>query len=263
MRMSPLLFVLLTVPASAEYAEVHGTHIYYEVHGQGSPVVLLHGGLATIHLSFEKQIPVLASRHRVVAIEQIGHGHTGDVPGRDFSYEAMTEDTAALLERLGVRNADIIGWSDGGQIALRLALTHPDRVRRLAVSGVEPSAATPEERQRQRRSSQDLSPDMWPEAREEYARVSPDGPQHWTTFFAKLRAMWGGPSRGIWEGELAQIKARTLIIAGDRDNVERHARIFRRITGARLCILPGTGHATFSSRPDWLNPIILDFIDRD
>jgi pimeloyl-ACP methyl ester carboxylesterase len=263
MRLSPLLGLLLAAPAAAEYADLHGIHMYYEVRGQGPTVVLLHGGLATIRLSFEKQIPILARSHRVVALEQIGHGHTGDVPGRNFSYEAMTEDTGALLGQLGVRGADVIGWSDGGQIALRLALTHPEQVRRLAVSGVELTAATPEETQRRRRFYERLSPDVWPEARKEHARVSPDGPEHWLTFFAKMRAMWGSPSQGITQGELALIKARTLIIAGDQEDVERHVRIFRGIAGASLCILPGTGHVTFPNRPDWLNPIILDFLDRD
>ena len=87
----------------------------------------------------------------------------------------------------------------------------------------------------------------------EYARVSPDGAQHWSVVFGKFRAMWAKPSRGISERELASIKAPTLIIAGDKENVERHVRIFRGIAGAELCFLPATGHATFPDRADWLN----------
>jgi len=259
-----LLFsLLLTPPASGEYAQVRRIKMYYEIRGEGRPVVLLHGGLATIRLSFEKQIRVLARNHRVVAIEQIGHGHTADVAGREFTYEGMAEDTAALLTQLGIRNADVIGWSDGGQLALRLALTHPELVRRVIVSGVGLDATMPEDVERRKHANEALSSDLWPEASDEYAQVSPDGAQHWPIFFAKVRAMWANPSRGISERELADIKAPTLIIAGDKENVERHMHIFRGITGAKLCILPGTGHATFPDRANWLNPIILEFLDQN
>jgi pimeloyl-ACP methyl ester carboxylesterase len=263
MRISVLLAVLLAVPAFGEFAEVHGVKMYYEIHGEGRPVMLLHGGLASIHLSFAKQIPVLARNHRVIAIEQVGHGHTPDVVGRNFTYEDMTEDTAALMGQLGIANADVIGWSDGGQLALRLAATHPELVRRVIASGVGLNAATPEDAARVKRSMELLAPGFWPAAVDEYKRVSPDGPEHWPVFFAKVRAMWAGASRGIAEQDLAKIKAPALIIAGDQENVERHTHIFRRIAGAKLCILPATGHGTFMDRPDWLNPILLEFLDHN
>jgi pimeloyl-ACP methyl ester carboxylesterase len=263
MRISALLAILVAVPAFGEFAEVHGVRMHYEIHGEGRPLVLLHGGLASIRLSFAKQIPALARNHRVIAIEQIGHGHTPDVAGRNLTYEDMTEDTAALLGQLGIQNADVIGWSDGGQLALRLAVTHPELVRRVVASGVGLSAATPEEAARVKRSMELLAPGFWPAAVDEYKRVSPDGPEHWPVFFTKVRTMWAGASRGISEKDLVKIKAPTLIIAGDQESVERHTHIFRGIAGAKLCILPGTGHATFADRADWLNPILLDFLDHD
>jgi pimeloyl-ACP methyl ester carboxylesterase len=259
-----LLGLLFALPASAEYADVHGMKMYYEVHGAGRPVVLLHGGATTIRLSFEKQIPVLAQNHRVIAIEQMGHGHTADVPGRDFTYEGMTEDTAALLNQLGIRNADVIGWSDGGRIALRLAFTHPELVRRVIASGVGLSAPTPEVAEIIRKYYEALSPETWwPPAIAEYARISPDGPEHWPVVFGKLRAMWMKPSRGVSQEDLAKIKAPTLIVAGDEESVERSTAIFRAIPGAKLCILPGTNHLTFIHRPEWMNLIILDFLDQN
>jgi len=255
-----ILFGLPTLAAFADYAEVHGIKMYYEVHGEGRPVVLLHGGTATIQTSFAEQIPVLARNHRVIAIEQMGHGHTGDVAGRELSYEGMTEDTAALLVQLGIQGADVVGWSDGGQLALRLAFTHPELVRRVVASGVGLGAVTPQMQQAMRA----LSADRWSaQVRDEYARTSPDGPQHWPVFFDKIRTMWAKPSWGISEPELGKIRAAVLIVAGDRDftRVEETTRIFRAIPGARLAILPGTDHYTFQKRPDWLNPIILDFLD--
>jgi pimeloyl-ACP methyl ester carboxylesterase len=153
-----LLGLLLPVSAFGEYAEIHGIKMYYEIRGEGQPVVLLHGGTSTIETSFSEQIPVLARNHRVIAIEQMGHGHTGDVGGRELSYEGMAEDTAALLVHLGIQNADIVGWSDGGQLALRLAFTHPELVRRVVASGVGLGAVNPQMQQAMRA----LSADTWP-----------------------------------------------------------------------------------------------------
>jgi pimeloyl-ACP methyl ester carboxylesterase len=255
-----LLGLLLPVSAFGEYAEIHGIKMYYEIRGEGQPVVLLHGGTSTIETSFSEQIPVLARNHRVIAIEQMGHGHTGDVGGRELSYEGMAEDTAALLVHLGIQNADIVGWSDGGQLALRLAFTHPELVRRVVASGVGLGAVNPQMQQAMRA----LSADTWPaHVREEYARVSPDGAAHWPVFFDKVRTMWAKPTWGISEPELGRIKATVLIVAGDRDftRVEETTRIFRMIPGARLAILPATDHYTFQKRAGWLNPIILDFLD--
>jgi pimeloyl-ACP methyl ester carboxylesterase len=141
---------------------------------------------------------------------------------------------------------------------LRLAFTHPGLVRRVVASGVQFGARNPQ-------SALTLSADRWPRAfRDEYGRVSPDGPRHWSALFAKIRLMWAKSSWGISELELARIKVPTLIVAGDRDysRVEETTRIFRSIPNARLCILPETGHTTFQDRPDWLNSIILDFLDR-
>jgi len=260
MRTSIPLGLLIPLAAFGEYAEVHGIKMYYEIHGEGRPVVLLHGGTSTIQTSFAEQIPVLSRNHRVIAIEQMGHGHTGDVAGRELSYEGMTEDTAALLVQLGIQNADVIGWSDGGQLALRLAFTHPELVRRVVASGVGLGATTPQMQQAMRA----LSPEHWSaQVRDEYARVSPDGPQHWPVFFDKVRTMWAKPSWGFSEQDLGKIKATVLIVAGDRDftRVEETTRIYRTIPAARLAILPGTDHFTFQKRPGWLDAMILDFLD--
>ncbi|MGC9946520.1 MAG: alpha/beta hydrolase [Bryobacteraceae bacterium] len=260
MQAPVLLGLLVSLPAFAEFADVHGIKMYYEIHGEGRTVVLLHGGTSTIQSSFAGQLSVLARNHRVVAIEQMGHGHTGDVAGRELSYEGMTEDTAALLVRLGISNADVIGWSDGGQLALRLAFTHPELVRRVVASGVGLGAVTPQMQQAMR----SLSPDRWSaQVREEYARVSPDGPQHWPVFFDKIRTMWAKPAWGFSEQDLGKIKAPVMIVAGDLDftRVEETTRIYRMIPAARLAILPGTDHFTFQKRPGWLDPMILDFLD--
>ncbi len=261
-----LLGLLLLPPAFGEYAEVRGLRMYYEVHGKGRPVVLLHGGLNTIETSFAKQIPVLSKNHRVIAIEQMGHGRTRDVPGRKLSYEEMALDTAALLAHLGIQNADLAGWSDGGQLALRLAFTHPQLVRRVFVSGVG-LGASPDivKALGAQKDFPKLAASMFPEGLESYKRLSPDGPDHWATITTKGWVMWTGSTFGFTESELGKIDLPVIIVAGDKDfaPIEETVRIFRAIPRAKLYMLPGTGHATFQDRPVWINPVLLDFLDRD
>jgi pimeloyl-ACP methyl ester carboxylesterase len=193
----------------------------------------------------------------------MAHGRTSDIPGRALSYEQMSEDTAALLLQLGIRNADLVGWSDGGQIALRLAFTHPELVRRVVASGVG-FGASPGMQSR-------LKDDKWwanftvngfPEGHAEYNRISPDGPAHWKIFAEKLRPMWGGSAWGFAEPDLAKIKLPVMIVSGDKESVEEGVRVYRAIPNARLFVLPGTGHSTFQDRADWLNRVVLDFLDQ-
>jgi pimeloyl-ACP methyl ester carboxylesterase len=250
------------LPARADYAEVHGLKMYYEIHGEGRPVVLLHGGTASLDFSFAKQIPELAKNHRVIGIEQMGHGHTADDPKREFSYEAMAEDTAALLEKLGVSNADFIGWSDGGQLALRLAFTHPKLVHRVVASGVAigPEGADPQAIEWLKNvKAQDFEPAL----RANWEKTSPDGAAHWPVFFERIRKMFLRPSWGLSEAELRTIHAQTMIVAGDDDLVrlEHVVHMAKLIPGAQLCILPGTGQSPFRRRAEWLNPIVLSFLD--
>jgi pimeloyl-ACP methyl ester carboxylesterase len=125
--------IAATMAAGAHgYAPVNGLEMYYEIHGpaEGTPLVLLHGGGSTIETSFGALLPALARTRRVIAVEQQGHGHTADVE-RPFSFEQSADDTAALLHHLGVARADFFGYSNGGSIALKIAMRHPKLVRRI------------------------------------------------------------------------------------------------------------------------------------
>ncbi len=115
------------------YAEVHGLKMYYEIHGEGFPLVLLHGGLSTIDTSFGKVLPGLAGRRQVIAIEQQAHGHTAD-SDRPLTYQWMANDTIALLSHIGIECADFFGYSIGAGIAIEIAIEHPKVVRKLVVA---------------------------------------------------------------------------------------------------------------------------------
>ena len=122
-------------PAEWHWAPIHGHRIYYTVRGNGPTLVLLHGGGDSGEHSFVRQLDVFSEHHHIVAPDQVGQGRTPDVPG-PLSYTAMMEDTATLLRLLKLKHVDIVGFSDGGILALMLAVRHPELVGRLVISGV-------------------------------------------------------------------------------------------------------------------------------
>ena len=119
--------------STGHYAEVNGIKMYYEIYGQGKPLVLLHGNSASIS-SFEKQIPALSKNFKVIAIDSRGQGNSTE-DGKKFTYELFAEDTKALLDKLGLDSVDVLGWSDGGNIGLIMAMRYPKKVKCLAVMG--------------------------------------------------------------------------------------------------------------------------------
>ena len=116
------------------YVLVNGLNMYYEIQGAGRPLVLIHGGVCTIDTCFGKVRPLLVKNWKTVAVELQGHGHTADVD-RPLTFEQLAEDTAALLRQLKIENADVVGYSIGGGVALQIAMRYPDLVRKLVVIG--------------------------------------------------------------------------------------------------------------------------------
>ncbi len=248
-----------------EYLTVNGRKIYIEQYGKGRPLVLLHGGLASIQSSFDKQIVVFSKTHRVIAIEQMGHGHTPDAK-LPFSYGLMADDTVGVLHALKIKNADMVGWSDGGILALIIAYRHPELVRRLVVSGanIELVGMNPSEAKKIKAlSAEELARDTSPSAQEAYGQVSPDGREHWPIVVKKVWNMWLTPIV-IKRESLTKIKASVLVVCGDNDLIplDHTIQIFRLLPKAELLVLPGTGHDTFNEAAETLNPIILAFLDK-
>src|SRR6202049_297623 len=232
-------------PAEWHWAVIHGHKIYYAMQGNGSTLVLLHGGGDSGEHSFARQLDVFSERHRIVAPDQVGQGHTPDVPG-PLTYTGMMDDTAALLQHLNLNHVDVVGFSDGGIIALMLAVRHPELVRRLVISGVN---IAPE----------GLNADDLDELR---ATQIPKP----RTIDEKLSHLWlTSPTEAeLSLAMLAKIEQPVLVISGDRDAItlEHTLKIFHALPDAELCVLPGTAHATFTGRSEWLNPIINAFLDR-
>jgi pimeloyl-ACP methyl ester carboxylesterase len=245
-----------TSQSKGAYADVRGLRMYYEQKGSGPPVVLLHGGLGNTN-DFAKQIDDLARQHRIIAIEQVGHGRTADT-SEPFSYDRMVEDTATLLTQLKIQRADIIGFSDGGIVGLLLARKHPPLVRRLVASGSNIRPILEVQKRLQQMTAEEMAAKFPAATREAYERLSPDGPRHWPIVVGKAKDLWA--TRVMVD--LAAIQVPVLIVSGDRDVIplEHSIEIFRTLPNAQFCVILGTGHDTFQEAPGILNPIIEVFL---
>jgi pimeloyl-ACP methyl ester carboxylesterase len=261
----------ITTSTESGYASVNGLSMYYEIHGKGRPLVLLHGSLMTIDTSFGNILPSLAMTQQVIAIEQQAHGHTADID-RPLTHEQMAEDTVELLRQLKIEKADFFGYSMGGEIALQIAIRYPDLVRKLVVAsitfnsgGYHPgvlagiAAMTPEA----------LTGFPFEEA---YTMTAPN-PEDWPMLVAKVKQLYGQVQD--WRPENIQaIKVPTLVMVGDSDIVrpEHAVEVFRLLGGgvpgdlaglprSQLAVLPGTTHATIVERADWLLSMVTEFLD--
>jgi pimeloyl-ACP methyl ester carboxylesterase len=225
------------------YASVNGLRMYYEEHGEGPPLVLLHGGGSTVQTSFGAILPKLARAHHVIAPELQGHGHTADVD-RPLSFEQMADDTAMLLEQLGVRDADVLGFSNGGMVALQLAMRHPSLVRRMIIcsSFYSHDGFSPALRQGFEHAS---VADMPAPLRDAYLAAAPH-PEALPAFVAKTVAMMRS-FRDVPESALRGIHAPMLVMVGDGDVVlpEHSLKLSRLVQHGELAVFPGSGHGTY------------------
>jgi pimeloyl-ACP methyl ester carboxylesterase len=254
-----LLALAFVLPAWADYASINGLKMYYEVQGNGRPLVLLHGGLCTIEGCLGKiRQPFLKTR-RTIAIEQQAHGRTADVD-RALRIEQMAEDTAALLRQLKIKDADFFGYSMGGAIALRMAVQHPDLVRKVAIFGTAYSndGMIPGLVDNLKTLKADDVPKQFHDA---YVKVAPD-PKQWSALVAKIGNMLPG-AKGLAPDEVRSIKAPTLIMIGDADIVrpEHAVEMFRLHPHAQLAVLPGASHFAPMERSGWIVSMTTAFFN--
>lgn len=253
-----------------EYYSVNGARLYVESVGHGSPMLFLHGGLMSFDSAYAKQREYFAARHQVIGVDQRGHGHSPDGPWQ-LSYQLMADDTAAVIRALKVGPVDVVGHSDGANIALLLARDHPELVRRIVISGANLRGLPPDKLEARKQLPPEeleqnvakLAAMLPPFFRIDYAAVSPDGPDHWIAMVTKCYWLWA-QSIVIDPDELKKIQAPALVVAGDHDftSIEETTEIFRGLPHAQLFLVPGTGHGTFRDRPTLLNLAVGEFLDQ-
>jgi len=233
------------------YADINGVRLYYETYGSGSPVLVLHGGGGSLW-TMRNQIRALAPTHFVIAVDSRGQGRSTDSDA-PLSYALMADDMLKLLEHLHIERADVVGWSDGGIIALDMAAHHGDRVGRIVVIGANYDAAGL------------VLPTALggaiPPPPLVYTLGAPD-PRHWPVLYKKIINMWATQPHYTLE-ELRGIRAPALIIAGEFDMVKREHtdQLARSIPGSEEFIIPGGTHDVIFEKRDIVNEKMLQFLD--
>ena len=275
--LSMLLPVLLSGVVSGQqkpttgYAPVNGLKMYYEIHGSGEPVVLLHGAFMTITSNWSGWIEELSKTRRVIAVEMQGHGRTADIK-RDISPENLADDVAALLDYLKIPKADILGYSLGGGAAMQCAIRHPEKVRKVVI------ISYAFRRDGWVKEVNDAFPNLTPEAfkgspiETEYKKLSPT-PDKFADFVNHVKALASSPY-DFGADKLKATKAPMFFIDGDADGVriDHISEMFSLKGGgmsgdlqprseSRLAILPNTTHVTLMARMSTIVPMVNDFLD--
>ena len=275
--LSVLLMMLLSAVAPAQqkpttgYAPVNGLKMYYEIHGGGEPVVLLHGAFMAISGDWNDWIRELSKTRKVIAVEMQGHGRTADID-RDITYENLAGDVAALLDHLKITNADVIGYSLGGGVAIQTAIRHPEKVRKVVI------ISAPFRRDGWVKEANDFWPTFTWEIfkgtpmEAEYKKLSPT-PDKFPDFVNHIKATALRPY-DFGADKLKATKAPMFFIFGDVDGVrlDHIAEMYRRKGGdshgdmrprpeSRLAILPNATHVTLMNRMTTIVPMVNDFLD--
>ena len=247
--------------AQGKYGEVNDLSMYYEIHGSGRPLVLIHGAFGTAE-GWGSFLPTLAKTQQVIVVELQGHGHTGDID-RPLSFAQMAKDIASLLEQLEIKEADVFGYSMGGGVAFALAIQRPDLVRRLAVLGAGTGATKDIYAPETYKQFKSITPENFhfPQVKDPYTRVAPD-PSKWPVLVSKIIAM-DDDFNGFPEQEVQAIQAPTLIMMGDQDGVrpEHAVEMFRLIPNSQLAIFPNGDHFILFTNPEKVLSTLTPFLD--
>jgi pimeloyl-ACP methyl ester carboxylesterase len=254
-------------PNNGNYAQVNGINMYYEIHGEGSPLVLIHGGGSTIKTTFSRITPLLAKSHQVIAVEMQAHGHTGDRNAPE-SFTQDADDVAELLNQLNIPKADFLGFSNGGQTCLELGLRYADKVRKLViVSAFYSRDAVPTAFW-----SVFEKPDFnnLPQVyKDEYLKIgTPEGLMNMFNKDAQRMHAF----KGWTDDQIRAIQAPAFVVIGDQDlpTPEHAAQMARLLPHGRLAILPGT-HGSFigeafipkpeSKTPEFFVEMVNEFLE--
>jgi pimeloyl-ACP methyl ester carboxylesterase len=241
----------------AEYVQLGAVKTWYDEHGEGEPLVLMHGGLVDARF-FEPNLAPLAERFHVYTPERRGHGHTPDVNG-SITYQLMADDTIAFLDEVVGGPADVVGHSDGAFVAMLVAIQRPELVKRLVmISG-----------------GYDKSGEAMPEMEFDvdqvvqflgaaYGEVSPDGEAHFPVVAEKIGEMMKTEPH-LDVAELAKVRQRSLVMFSDDDlmTLTHAVDMYDALPNAELAVVPGTSHFLTQEKPDLVNSIVLDFLTNE
>ena len=236
-------------------APANNVELHYEIYGDGTPLILLHGGLG--HSGhWTNQLSTLSEHYKVIAIDSRGHGRS-TMTEQQISFALMASDVVALMDYLEIERAHILGWSDGGNIGLYLAIHYPERLIKVVASGANysPSGVRSDVAENQKFLSYIGG------AMEDYQALSPN-PANWDAFFANIGQMWASEPDFTVE-QLGSIAVPVLLLDGESDEAiytEHTEEMADLIPTATLTFIPGTGHFGMWEKPTEFNSIVLDFL---
>ncbi len=254
-------------PSNSGYAPVNGINMYYEVYGEGKPVILLHGAFYTINMNWGELIPELSKSRKVIAVEMQGHGHTA-YSDRKPDIKTLAKDVESLMDYLKIDSADVAGYSMGGSVAYQFAVQSPKRLRKLVIisSTYKSEGWLPIGND----ALKDFKPDIFDNTpiKTEYDLIAPDK-KNWTKFIAQMIA-FAGETFNVGDSNIAKISAPVLIIAGDNDGTDKTELIktYQLLGGnvfadmqpmpkSQLAIVPAQGHVSLMMQ----TKTILDYIN--
>jgi len=257
-------------PSGSGYVTANGAKVYYEVYGEGRPIVLLHGAFMTINTNWGELIPELSKTRKVIAVELQGHGHT-PYSDRKLSHAILASDVEKVLDYLKIDSADVAGFSFGGSVAYEFAIQSPKRVKKLVIisstyksSGWLPVVSN---------ALKQLKPEMFDGSpmKEAYDAVAPDKTK-WTKFLEQMFALAGAPF-DFGDANISKITAPVMIIAGDNDGLDKIelAKTFQLLGGnvsvemgavskSQLAIVPAQGHVSLMMQTTTLLTYLNSFL---
>jgi len=238
-----------------QMAAINGIQIYYEVHGSGPALILLHGGLGNAGY-WQNQIPVFAKNYMVIAMDSRGHGRS-TFNETQIGYAVMAADVLALMDYLKIDKADIVGWSDGGIIGIDLAIHHPERLNKVVAYGANyiPEGVNPDIGTNERFNA------YIEQAAGDYQKLAAD-PTQWDAFLENIGQMWATEPNYTPE-QLATITTPILVLDGEEEEAiltEHTIEMQGLIPGSELHLIPGTGHFAMWEKAEEFNQIILDYL---
>jgi len=247
-------------PAESGYAEIGAVRFYYEIKGDGEPLLLLHGGLGGSE-HFAEIVPLLSTSFEVITVDRRGHGRSTD-DGEPYSYAGMAEEMKAFLDHLQLGSVKMLGFSDGGVVGFHLASTYPEMVEKLVAVGANfrVDGMTPEtvDFMTNQMTPENLGK-AFPEVERTYRATNPQ-PDNYASFIKRSHAMWTRDPY-LTEQQMTGIKVPVLSIIGENDAIRlEHALEIRSlIEGSQICVLPGATHFLLGEKPEVVLPILLDF----
>jgi pimeloyl-ACP methyl ester carboxylesterase len=237
------------------FAKVDDVSLYYEVHGEGEPILLIHGGLS--HAGYwSAQINDLARDYLVIAVDSRGHGRSS-LSDKPITYKLLANDFLILLDKLNIQSTNILGWSDGGIIALELAIRAPKRLKKIIAFGANyhPSGVKPNVTENSRFR------EFLIRANNDYLAMSPE-PNRWSEFLKNITKMWSNEPN-FSDLELQNITVPTLVLGGQQEEAVYPAHIeelSKKILNSKLIMIPETGHFAMLEKPEKFNEIVRSFL---